>query len=74
MLRRDFMRLSALGLLSLSPLAAATGRHAHMHGSHAANTTMTRQLPEQLPLRKLPLIDNLSASDGFRGQLQTAIT
>lgn len=74
MLRRDFMRLSALGLLSLSPLVNASVTHAHRHGSPAADPLLTRQLPEQLPLRKLPHITNLSADDGFRAQLQAAVT
>lgn len=65
------MRLGALGLLTLTPLTTfAMSKH---HQGSATNL-MVRQLPEHLPLRQLPEIENFSSSNGFKTRLTLAPT
>ena len=71
MKRRDFMRLGALGFLTLTPLATfAMSRH---HKARGADLKV-RQLPEHLPLRQLPKIENLSSGSDFKARLTLAAT
>lgn len=74
MLRRDFLRLGALGLMA-SPLVAGlaqarlqTPGHGHSMGA-AGHTGWATQLPEQQALRGLPAIDNLTSLPNFRASL-----
>lgn len=67
MLRRDFLRLGALGF-ALTPLAACRPDHqAAGHGAHQA--VVSQGLPESQPLQALPRIQNLAAAPDFRSQL-----
>ncbi|WP_052063477.1 multicopper oxidase family protein [Nitrincola sp. A-D6] len=71
MIRRDFMRLGALGLLTLTPLASiAMSKH---HQGSGVDLKI-RQLPEHLPLRQLPEIENLASGNVFKARLSVAAT
>ncbi len=60
------MRLGALGLLTLTPLTTfAMSKH---HQGSGTNLRV-RQLPEHLPLRQLPEIENFSSSTDFKTRL-----
>lgn len=65
------MRLAALGFLTLTPIATiAMPKHHQTSGTDLK----VRQLPQHLPLRQLPKIENLSSGEDFKARLTLAAT
>lgn len=70
MLRRDFLRLGAMGF-TLTPLAACLPDHQSAgHAGHGLDAAAEPAgLPQHQPLQALPGINNLALAPDFRGQL-----